>query len=195
MLAPKVAKPQTTAAQRSASKLPSRSSPLPGRRLGNDRLEDALFLPAPIGDRTTSQRLHHRASKPAGSIPGADRDQDVTIDTTNSHETSDGASWGFSGLPCFEPERARRAQPLSLHSAQPGIVQPRLEIGPCSGGDRTLRIWDPATGELARTLKGTSGSGACRGIVDLWRRLGPRACCSDALVEAGPRGSHVGRLD
>lgn len=130
MFAPKVAKPQTKAAESSTSKLAPHCSALAGHRLSHDLVEDVLSLQHTIRDQATLRPLQQQASKPAVSVPGTHYEQEVTMETMKFHEAPSSASWNFSKIPLSPPERARRAQPLSVRCVQPGVIQPKLAIGP-----------------------------------------------------------------
>src|SRR5258706_1174169 len=107
MFAPKIAKPQAKVAESSA------------RRLAPQ-----------IGNQATLQLLARQTSSSAGSAPAGGHEQKVTTDTMTAQELSRrGSSWNFSKIPLFPHERAGRAQPLSVRSAQPGLMQPKLAIG------------------------------------------------------------------
>jgi hypothetical protein len=109
VFAPKVAKPQTKATEGSTSRLVLHRSTLVGQRVGYDPVEQALFLQRSIGNQATLRLLPRRDSR------GASR----------------GASWDFSKIPLFPPERASEAQPPFPPAATPirSAIQAKLVVG------------------------------------------------------------------
>ena len=71
MFAPKVAKPQTKAAESPTSKLASQRSTVLGHRLGRDQIKSVLFLQRTIGNQATLRLLAQQASRPTGCAPGS----------------------------------------------------------------------------------------------------------------------------
>lgn len=108
MFTPKVAKPQTRTAASSASNLARQRSTLVGHRFGHDPVEQALFLQRTIGNQATLRLLAQQTSRQQGSA--------------TEHTTSRGASWDFSKIPLFPPERQGS-------SPQPNIIQRKLVVG------------------------------------------------------------------
>jgi hypothetical protein len=115
-------------------------SALARHRLSRDLVEDVLSFQYTIRDQATLRPLQQQASKPAVSAPGTHHGQEVTTEN-------------FSKIPLSPPERARRAQPSSVRSVQPGIMQPKLAIGPVDDplereadavADRMMQMPDPA---------------------------------------------------
>jgi hypothetical protein len=130
MFAPKVARAQTKVAENPASKMSSRRSTSTGHRLGHDPVEQVLFLQRTIGNQATQRLLARQTSSPAGSVPVRGHEQKVTTATVRAQELSPRVtSWNLGKIPLFPPERTGRAQPLSVRSAQPGLMQPKLAIG------------------------------------------------------------------
>src|SRR5258707_817583 len=96
MLAPKVAKAQTKAAENPTSKMAPHSS-------GRDQRT--------IGNQATLRPLGRQTSRTAVSNPPRDYEQrDGSTENTMTEETSRGASWNFSQIPLFPPDRASRSQ-------------------------------------------------------------------------------------
>jgi hypothetical protein len=150
VFAPKVAKPQTKTAESS----PGRLAPHRLTLLGHSRnsVEQALSLQRTIGNQATLRLL----ARPDSAQPENGRNsekKEVVGGNTPTEAALRGISWDFSKIPLFPPERASRAQPLSVHSAQPGLMQPKLAIGPVNdplereadaAADRVMRMSDPA---------------------------------------------------
>ena len=111
MFAPKVPKAQTKATEKSSSKMPQRSTVL-GHRLGHDPVEQALFLQRTIGNQATLRLLAQQTSRQQGSA----------TENTMTGETPRGASWDFSKIPLFPPDRQGS-------SPQPSIIQRKLVVG------------------------------------------------------------------
>ncbi len=112
MFAPKVAKPQTKTAEGRTTRPTTRYSALVGRRLSHDPVEQALFLQRTIGNQATLRLLAQQTSRQQGSA----------TENTMTGESSRGASWDFSKIPLFPPERQRS-------SPQPSIIQRKLVVG------------------------------------------------------------------
>jgi hypothetical protein len=113
MFAPKVPKAQTTALENSSSKMPQRS-PLFGHRLGHDPVALPLFLQRTIGNQATLRLLAKQTLSQHG---------DAT-ENAMTGETSRGASWDFSKIRLFPPDRASRGL-----SPLPSIIQQKLVVG------------------------------------------------------------------
>jgi hypothetical protein len=121
MFAPKVPKAQTKALGNSFSKMPQRSTLL-GHRFGP--VEQALFLRRTIGNQATLRLLAQQTPRPAVRDPRGDYQQGGATENTMTGETSRGASWDFSKIPLFPPDRASRGS-----SPQPSIIRRKLVVG------------------------------------------------------------------
>jgi Domain of unknown function (DUF4157) len=133
MFAPKVAKPQTAATVYSAHR------------------------PAP----QSSTLLARRASNLTWDNPGDCR-RNASLGDTPARDASRGPSWDFAGIPLFPPDQASRDQSLSVRSAQPQVIQPKLEIGPVDDplereadaiADQLMRMPDPAQSRANATMQ------------------------------------------
>ena len=129
MFAPKGAKPQAKVCERSRRRLASESASLPTRPFSGSAIEQALFLQRTIGNQATLRLLARQTSNSAGSSLTGGHEQKVTTETMTAEEQPPRTSWDFSKVPLFPDKRADRAQPLSLRSAQLGVMQPKLAIG------------------------------------------------------------------
>jgi len=122
VFAPKVAKPQTKAADVPTSRLAPRRSTLVGHRLGYDPVDQALFLQHSIGNQATLRLLAQRSSR---------AEQEVALENTTAREVTHGPSWNFSKIPVFSPDRAYRPRPSSPLPTTPlsSIIQAKLAVG------------------------------------------------------------------
>src|SRR5215216_1299657 len=125
MLAPKVAKTPTKAADNPRSSRAPQQSTVAGCWLGHDPVEQALFLQRTIGNQAALRLLAQQTSRPAVRDPRGDYQQEGGVtETTMTRETSRRASWDFSKIPLLPPHRASRGS-----SPQPSIIQRKLVIG------------------------------------------------------------------
>ena len=113
MFAPKVPKAQTKALENSSRKMPQQSTLL-GHRLGHDPVKQVLFLQHTIGNQATLRLLAQQTSRQQGGA----------TENTMTGEPSRGASWDFSKIPLFPPDRASRGS-----SPQPSVIQRKLVVG------------------------------------------------------------------
>jgi Domain of unknown function (DUF4157) len=67
---------------------------------------------------------------------------------TSADSACRGISWSFSKISIFPPERTSEAQLVSVHSTQPGRIQPKLAIGPVD--DPLEREADAIAGAVMR---------------------------------------------
>jgi hypothetical protein len=96
MFAPKVARPQTKAAESPTSKLAPQRLTVGGHRLGHDPVEQALFLQRTIGNQATLRLLAQRAAGPTTKKPGGDHEQGIAPENMVAQEAPRGVSWDFS---------------------------------------------------------------------------------------------------
>jgi hypothetical protein len=153
MFAPKVAKAQMKAADDPTSKMTPHRSTVVGHRLGHDPVEQVLFLQRSIGNQAILRLLGRQMSRPAVSNPPSDYEQGGgATENAMTGETSRGASWDFSKIPIFSPDRTNRPQ-ASPQLTLPGIIQPKLFVGRVDDplereadavADRVMRMSDPA---------------------------------------------------
>ena len=117
MLAPKVAIPQTKAAESSTSRQAAQHATLVGHRHGQGSAHQPMFPRRAIGNQPTLQlaRLASRAEKEV------------------AREAPHGLSWDFGKIPAFPSEPANRVRTLSTASAQSGSTQPKLATGAVKG--------------------------------------------------------------
>jgi hypothetical protein len=127
MFAPKIAKPQAKAAESPVNKPVSQHSTLLGHRLAHDPANRVTFLQRTIANQATLRLISQRTGSLTGNKQGNGREQE------NDREASKtlGASWDFSEIPIFSPDRARRPLPASGLAAAlaPGTIQAKLVIG------------------------------------------------------------------
>ena len=144
MFAPKLAKPQTKAAEASTSRLAPHRSSLVGALRGHDPVEQALFLQRTIENQATLRLLARRDSAPLGDGRDSGEEQQSVGEITPIETVPRGASWDFSKIPLFPPERVSRTQQVA--------VQPKLAIGPVDDplereadavADRVMRLSSP----------------------------------------------------
>jgi hypothetical protein len=132
MFAPRIAKPQTKAAvSSSTSRLPPQHSTPTGHRIGHVPVEQALFLQRTIGNQATLRLLAHRTRSLTESEPHSRDEQEANPASEAARRASSVASWDFSKIPVFPPERASQSE-LSLHvtaAPLPGTIQPKLTVG------------------------------------------------------------------
>ena len=151
MFASKVAKPQGKVAESSISRMAPQRASIPARPFGGSAIEQALFLQRTIGNQATLRLLARQPSSSGESIPVIDQEQKVSTETMMAQELLPrGPSWDFSKIPLFPPERADRVQPLSVRSAQPGLMQPKLAIGDVN--DPLEREAEKVADEVMHTL-------------------------------------------
>ena len=130
MFAPKVAKPQTKAAESSTSKLAPRLSARAGHRLGHDPGEQELFLQRAIGNQATLRLLALRDSSLTGSEPRRQDEQEVDPENMAAREAPRGVGWDFSKIPIFPSERTGGLEPTPLCASHlPGFIQAKLRVG------------------------------------------------------------------
>lgn len=154
MFAPKVPKAQTKAFENSSSNMPQRSTVL-RHRLGHDPVESPLFLQRAIGNQATLRLQAQQTS----------RQQGCAAENSMAGKTSRGASWDFSKIPLFPPDRPRRGS-----SPQPGIIQRKLVVGQPDDpleheadrvADQVMRMPDPEIGPAAASPQISPKCAAC----------------------------------
>jgi hypothetical protein len=134
MFAPKVAKPQTKAAVSSTGKL------APQRSIGNQAL---LRL------------LAQRTSSLTGDRPRGDHEQEADPASLAARRPTPGASWDFSKIPLYPPDRWSQPQPPSPLATPPlPVATPtKLVVGQANDpleheadrvADQVMRMPDPA---------------------------------------------------
>ena len=126
MFAPKVAKPQTKAAESPTSKLAPRSPVFATRRFGGGAVEQAHFLQSTIGNQAALRLLSQRARNLTGNVPHGYNDQEADSASLATREAPRSALWDFSKIPLFPPERPRQSRGTFPH---PSIIQPKLVVG------------------------------------------------------------------
>lgn len=130
MFAPKVAKPQPKIAEGSANTLAPKPSMLAGHRLGRDPADQALFLQRAIGNQAMLDSPSRRLSDLPAKGPADRQEPETVAENMTAREALRVPSWDFSKIALFSPGRTNRAQPLSVSGARPGVMQPKLAIGP-----------------------------------------------------------------
>src|SRR5262245_48052276 len=105
MVAPKVARTPTKAADEPASSRAPRQSTVIGWRPGHNPVEQGLFLQRTIGNQAALGLLAQRTSRPAARDQHGEQEGGVT-ETTLTRETSRRAAWDFSEIPLPPPHRA-----------------------------------------------------------------------------------------
>jgi hypothetical protein len=143
MFAPKVAKPQTNAAERPTSKPAPRHSTLAARPFGGGPVEQAHMLQRSIGNQAMLPRLSQRTSSLTANESHGDHEREMNPEGTMAREVPRGISWDFSEIPVFPLDRANRTDASSsvAEPQLPGIIQPKLAIG---------RVDDPLEHEADR---------------------------------------------
>jgi len=109
VFAPKVAKPQTKAAEASTSKPAPQRSTLVGQRRGYDPVEQVLFPQRAIGNQATLWLQARRDSVPSGNGRNDAEEQEIIGENTVPDKAPRSLSWNFSKIPLFPPERAALA--------------------------------------------------------------------------------------
>jgi hypothetical protein len=122
VFAPKIAKPQTKAAEGPTSRL----APQPST-LGHDPVEQVLFL----GNRAALRGLARRDSARPGNGRNCGMEQQSVGENTPIETAPRGVSWDFSKTPVFPPERASRTPPSFSAAVTPihGAIQAKLVVG------------------------------------------------------------------
>jgi hypothetical protein len=119
MFAQPVTKRGSKTAANSTGKLaPQRSTPVK-HRLGHDPVDQEILLQRTFGNQTTLRYLSER------------HEQQAATKNMTARETPPGASWDFSKIPLFAPDRTSRFQTLDPPAALllPATIQPKLTIG------------------------------------------------------------------
>src|SRR5271166_3188006 len=151
MFAPKVAKVQTTTTASSTSKLAPQRSTLATRPFGSA----AGMLQQSIGNQATLRLLSQRGFSPTGKESRGNLGGEAEQANMTAREAPRGASWDFSKIPVFSPDRTNRRQASSSppQLPLPGIIQPKLVVGRVDDplereadavADRVMRMSDPA---------------------------------------------------
>jgi hypothetical protein len=127
MFAPKVAKPQTRAAEKPVRKLALQPSMLVARPFGG-AVEHAHMLQRTIGNQATLRYLTQRLSKPPEKAPDQHRLLEARTVTAGATQ---GVSWNFSQIPLFPPDQANRLEePFPFEAPRlPIAIQPKLIVG------------------------------------------------------------------
>jgi len=110
---------------------PRRSTPV-GHRLGHDPIDQALLLQRTIENQATSRRLARLGPSRTAEKVGDDPEQeDPILENMMAQEPLCGASWDFSKIPAFPPERVSRAQTPFPPAAMPvrGAIQANTVVG------------------------------------------------------------------
>jgi hypothetical protein len=153
VFASKVAKPQTTAAVSSTGKLALQRSTLVGHRLGNDPVEQTLFLQRTIGNQETRRLLAQRTSSSLDK-PCATQEQEADPASLTARPLTSDASWDFSKIPLHPPDRGSQPQlpsPLATPPL-PVVIQAKLVVGQANDpleheanriADQVMRMPDP----------------------------------------------------
>jgi hypothetical protein len=132
MFAPRVAKPQTKAAEGLTSKLTPQHSVFPTRPFGSGAVEQAHFLQSTTGNQATLRFLSQRGLGPARGKNSGDHEQDGTPKNTTIRAATPGVSWDFRKIPVFPPDQTGRPLPSCPLSTTPllGVIQAKLVVGP-----------------------------------------------------------------
>jgi len=155
VFSPKAAEPQTKAAKSSKSKPTS---------------------------RCLARAKHQLSHQLVANVPSV---RHTIREILTSHEVPSTASWDFSNIPLSPPGRERPAQPLSVRSAQPGVMQPKLAIGPVNDplereadvvAERVMQMPDPALSISTGQEKTSRKYAACE-------RETERRCSNRSLAE------------
>ena len=139
MFAPRIAKATTKAPDSPTRKLAQQPSTLGARPLGGGAVDQARMLQGTIGNQATLRYLTQRLSNLPAKGPAERHEQEAAPENMKAREASRGASWDFSKIPLFPPERASRIRGLP---PQPSSIQPQLGLGPVN---------DPLEHEADRT--------------------------------------------
>jgi len=155
MLAPKIAKPQTKAAESPTGKLAPQRSTLARRPFGSVAVEQSHKLQRSIGNQATIPLLSQRDLSPTGMEPGNEHEQEAARQNMTAGKTPRGVSWDFSKIPVLPPDRANRLEARFSFSTPrlSGILQPKLVVGQVNDpleheadriADQVMRMPDPA---------------------------------------------------
>jgi hypothetical protein len=130
MFAPKVAKAQTKAGAGSNNKIVHQRSTLMAHRPGHGSVAQTLMLPQSIGNQATLRLLSRQVSSLTGNEPGGEHNQGAVPEIKTARDAPV-ASWDFSRIPIFPPDRTNRSQARSVLTApsQLGTLQPKLVVG------------------------------------------------------------------
>lgn len=120
MFAPKLAKPQTTAADSLPGRLAPHRSMFVGHQLGHDIVEKALFLQRTIGKQATLRLpRQQQTSHMTGNGCGPHEQNISTQECTIARVVPRGASLDFSKIPLYPPD-------IANHSRTPKSVKPEI---------------------------------------------------------------------
>jgi hypothetical protein len=122
MFASKFAQPLSKAPADPTHKLVRQHSVFATRPFGGGTGEQAYPLQRAIGNQATLWLLQQRGLD--------EQEQRAITDATAVQPAPREISWDFSKLALFPPERENRLAPPSARGAQPGLLQPKLAIGP-----------------------------------------------------------------
>lgn len=149
MFAPKVAKPLTKAAAGSTSNLAHQRSTLVAHRPGYSSAEQAPFLQRTIGNQVMLRYLTNRLSNST-----ANETEQHEPEAKQAARETPRASWDFSTIPLYPPEKA--GPPLSLSqfatASLSGAIQAKLLVGEVNDplehdadrvADQVVRMPDP----------------------------------------------------
>src|SRR4051794_34152522 len=107
MFAPKVAKPQTKAAESPTGKVAPQRSMRGRHRFGQDPVVQSLLLQRTIGNQAMLRLLSQRTSSLTESrSDGHDHEQAADPANSTARGATPGVAWDFSKIPLFAPDRA-----------------------------------------------------------------------------------------
>jgi hypothetical protein len=177
MFAPKVAKPQTKAAEGSTGRLAPHRSTYVGHRLRHDPVEQAPVLQRAIGNQAALRVLARQTS--AVTNPPSDYDQEGgATESAMARETSRGASWDFSKIAIFPPNRVNPPEIRAVPVSRPGDP---LELDAHAVAARLLAGMGRAGGEAP--LERGLGVDAVQSQVES-DRLNNAHCCRGTKASA-----------
>jgi hypothetical protein len=127
MFAPPVAKAKTRAGAKSTGVLAPHRSTFAARPFGGSAVEQVHVLQRSVGNQATLRLL----AQPGSSLTDGHCEQEAVPASLTACEAAPNASWDFSSIPTFPPDRANQPQTRSLLSAPrlPGVIQPKLVVG------------------------------------------------------------------
>ena len=151
MFALRLAKAQTKAGASSTIQLAPQRSTFAARPFGGSAVAQAHVLQRSIGNQATLRLLAQRGSSLTGNELHGHYEQETGPASLTASEAAPSASWDFSKIPIFSPDRTNQPQALSSLSAPrpSSVIQPKLVVGEVN--DPLEREADRAAEHVMRT--------------------------------------------
>jgi hypothetical protein len=146
MFAPKVAKPQTKAAESPTGEPAPQRSVRGGHRFGQDPVERALLLQSTIGNQAPLPLLAQQTSSLTENRPDRDHEQEADPANATARGATPAVSWDFSKIPIFPPERLneRQAAPPQISRTRAGCEEKWKRLQEQAGSPKVTLAEAPA---------------------------------------------------